>query len=115
MRIFVSANRELERIWMPKAQGTIYPLNQIPTDKLLLPSFVWLDYLRPLSKNDIFTWRGKKEEHKLRIITRPSEEKALVELNDKPKEEPIKKIGEKGQLVSGKEKKNKQLRAKKRR
>lgn len=115
MRIFVNANRELERIWMPKAQGTIYPLNQIPTDKLLLPSFVWLDYLRPLSKNDIFTWRGKKEEHKLRIITRPSEQNSSVELNDKSKEEAIKKAEAKGQLVNGKEKKSKQLRVKRRR
>ena len=35
-------------------------MDQIPADKMRLPSFVWFDYIRPLNKYDIFEWRGKK-------------------------------------------------------
>ncbi len=38
----------------------MYPMDQIPPDKLRLPTFSWFDYVRPLSKDDIFNWRGKK-------------------------------------------------------
>ena len=30
MKMYMSPNRQLERIWMPKAQGTLYPMSQIP-------------------------------------------------------------------------------------
>jgi hypothetical protein len=46
---------------MPKAEGTLYPMSQIPPEKKHLPGFAWFDYIRPLSKQDIFVWRGKKE------------------------------------------------------
>ena len=72
MRMYISAERQLERIWMPKAQGTIYPMTQIPADKYQLPSFVWLDNLRPKRKEDIFEWKGKSESQKLKIIERHS-------------------------------------------
>lgn len=72
MRMYISSERQLERIWMPKAQGTLYPMTQIPADKLQLPSFVWLDDLRPKRKEDIFVWKGKSESQKLKIIERHS-------------------------------------------
>ena len=43
-----------------KANGTLYPMDQIPADKYKLPSFVWFDYIRPRNKEDIFEWRGKR-------------------------------------------------------
>ena len=43
-----------------KSNGVMYPLDQIPADKLHLPTFAWFDYVRPLDKDDIFEWRGKK-------------------------------------------------------
>ena len=43
-----------------KSNGIMYPLDQIPPDKLHLPTFAWFDYVRPLNKDDIFDWRGKK-------------------------------------------------------
>lgn len=65
------ANRKLERMIMsPKSNGTLYPMDQIPGDKLRLPSFLWLDYIRPLDKDDIFNWRGKKASDQLRKTTR---------------------------------------------
>ena len=53
---------KMKKIWMPKAEGTLYPMSQIPPEKKYLPGFVWYDYVRPLSKEDIFLWRGKRKE-----------------------------------------------------
>ena len=59
--------RKVEKIKMsPQTDGTTYPLLQIPADKLYLPSFAWFDYIRPLDKNDIFVWRGKKAGQELK-------------------------------------------------
>ncbi len=64
-------NRQMERgAFIGKASGTAYPMNQIPEDKYRLASFVWLDYMRPLNKEDIFNWRGKKTGQGLKPSTR---------------------------------------------
>lgn len=56
-------DRKMERgMFIGKASGTLYPMDQIPADKYKLPSFVWFDYIRPRSKTDIFEWRGKRAE-----------------------------------------------------
>ena len=59
LKIFLE-NGKMQRIWMPKAEGTLYPMSQIPADKKKLPGYAWYDYIRPLSKEDIFIWRPKK-------------------------------------------------------
>ena len=60
-------DRRMERgSFIGKASGTMYPMDQIPPDKWRLPSFVWFDYVRPLNKEDIFNWRGKKSGETLR-------------------------------------------------
>ena len=41
-------------------------MTQIPADKKFLPNFAWFDYIRPLDKNDIFNWRGKRQEQELK-------------------------------------------------
>ena len=61
MRMYVSPERKLEKIWMAKAEGTLYPMTQIPPGKQQLPQFAWYDDIRPIDKNDIFVWRGKKD------------------------------------------------------
>ena len=59
--------RKMERgSFIGKASGTMYPMEQIPPDKLRLPSFAWFDYVRPLNKEDIFNWRGKKADQRLK-------------------------------------------------
>lgn len=60
MRIYMQDGK-MHKIWMPKAEGTLYPMSQIPPDKKQLPGYAWYDYIRPLSKHDIFEWRPKKE------------------------------------------------------
>ena len=59
-------DRRMERgSFIGKATGTMYPMDQIPPDKMRLPAFVWFDYVRPLDKEDIFNWRGKRADQVL--------------------------------------------------
>ena len=71
LRMFME-NRKMKKIWMPKAEGTLYPMSQIPPEKKFLPGYAWFDYIRPVSKKDIFVWRPKKEGTELKP-TQPSE------------------------------------------
>ena len=61
LRMFMDEKGQLDSIWAPKSVGTMYPMSQIPPDKRYLTGFYWFDYVRPLSKEDIFVWRPKKE------------------------------------------------------
>ena len=64
-------DRKMKRMVMsPKSDGVLYPMDQIPADKMRLPTFVWFDYIRPQNKDDIFEWRGKKDGETLRKSTR---------------------------------------------
>lgn len=63
-------DRQLQRIWTPKNSGTMYPMTQIPPSRYKLPDFVWFDYIRPVDKDDIFKWRGKKDGTELRTVVR---------------------------------------------
>ena len=54
-------NRKMKIMSMsPKSNGTLYPMLHRPPEKMKLDNFVWFDYIRPLDKEDIFKWRGKK-------------------------------------------------------
>ena len=62
---------KMERIvFITKPVGTFTPMFLIEPSKMTLANFVWLGHMRPVSKNDIFNWRGKKAEQKLRKIVR---------------------------------------------
>lgn len=64
-------DQKIERMVMsPQSSGTLYPLPQIPKGKDKLENFVWFDYIRPLDRNDIFNWRGKKVEDQLKKSVR---------------------------------------------
>lgn len=66
-------NRKMDMaIMKPKSNGTAYPLSQIPADKFRLSNYAWFDYIRPLSKEDIFNWRGKKAGEELTKTSRKS-------------------------------------------
>ena len=70
LRMFLK-DRKMERgAFIGKASGTMYPMDQIPPDKSRLPSFAWFDYVRPLSKEDIFEWRGKRSDQVLKKTDR---------------------------------------------
>lgn len=62
-------DRKVERVVVPKdSKGVFYPMSQRPEEKRFLDSFAWFDYVRPLSKWDIFNWRGKGGDKELKII-----------------------------------------------
>lgn len=64
-------NRKMKKMVMsPKSNGTLYPMLQLPPDKMKLDNFAWFDYIRPLNKEDIFSWRGKKEGQGLKKSSR---------------------------------------------
>lgn len=60
LRMFLE-NRKMQRIWTPASEGVMYPMSQIPPTKRYIEGFAWFDYIRPVSKDDIFLWRGKKK------------------------------------------------------
>lgn len=70
MRMYLSPERQLQKIWANKSVGTFYPITQVPASKSKLPNFAWFDNIRPKDKNDIFVWRGKGQEHELKMIKR---------------------------------------------
>lgn len=70
MRMYLSLERQLLKIWANKSVGTFYPITQVPASKSKLPNFAWFDNIRPKDKNDIFVWRGKGQEHELKTIKR---------------------------------------------
>lgn len=59
-------DRKMSRIWVEKPVGVMYPMTQIPPDRRFLSNFAWFDYIRPLNKEDIFVWRGKKKDQELK-------------------------------------------------
>lgn len=79
MKVYLSPTRQLLKIWVPKAVGTMYPITQIPPNKYKLPEFMWFEELRPTSPEDVFNWRGKGGDNKLKIQKRQSA--PLQELN----------------------------------
>ena len=69
LRMFME-KQKMQRIWAPKSDGTMYPMTQIPPAKRYLEGFMWFDYVRPLSKMDIFNWRPKKKGTELKTQKR---------------------------------------------
>jgi len=63
-------NRKMKKLWFAKPTGCYYPVTQLPQEKNPLPNFAWFDYVRPLSKEDIFNWRPKKAGTELKEIKR---------------------------------------------
>ena len=69
MKMFMR-DRQLQKIWTSKTYGTWYPMTQIPPERYKLDGFTWFDYIRPINKDDIYEWRGKKDGTQLKNITR---------------------------------------------
>lgn len=66
MRIYMSPQRQLEKIWTNKFISTLYPITQIPPDKTLLPNFHWYETVRPKDKYDIFRKVARKDDTDIR-------------------------------------------------
>ena len=68
LKLFMK-DKKVDKIWMPTAQGTMYPALQIPMEKRYLGNFAWFDYIRPLGKDDLFEWRGKDAKNMLKATS----------------------------------------------
>lgn len=78
MKLYMK-DRKVDKIWMPSASGVMYPLFLIPPKELYLDNFAWFDYIRPLDKDDIFNWRGKKSGTELKPTVRRSAPKQSLD------------------------------------
>ena len=62
-------DRKVEKVVVPnESKGVFYPMSKRPEDKRYLENFAWFDYVRPLSKEDIFNWRGKGSDMELKVV-----------------------------------------------
>lgn len=61
MRMYLTEERKLQKIWASAPTGTLYPITQIPPGTDKLPSFAWYDFMRPLNKYDLLR-RVRKED-----------------------------------------------------
>lgn len=85
LKLFLK-DRKVDRIWMPAASGTMYPVPLIPPEMLYLENFAWFDYIRPLDKNDIFDWRPKKAGTELKkSVVRKAPKQKLSDVKNKTK------------------------------
>lgn len=79
MRFYLK-KRKLEKIWGGSGfSATGYPIEMIPADKLKLKGFLWLDYIRPKTKEEIFEWVDRKSGDVLKET--PKRKTPLVDLN----------------------------------
>lgn len=64
---------QVDKVVVPKeAKGVFYPMSQRPESARFLDNYVWLDYMRPNSKDDIFRWRGKRADQLLKVVKKES-------------------------------------------
>jgi hypothetical protein len=76
-------NRKVDKMWAPASNGVMYPLILIPPGELYLENFAWFDYIRPLDKDDIFRWRGKKAGTELKAsVQRAAPKQKLSDLKE---------------------------------
>ncbi len=66
LRIYISPESQLEKIWTCKHVSDMYPMTQIPPDKYKLEQFAWHEELRPKDKDDIFVHKRMNDEAKLK-------------------------------------------------
>ena len=70
LKLFMNDEGKLARIWAAAGSGTLHPLALIPKKDRYLEKFQWFDYIRPLNKDDIFHWRGKRAGSELKKSVR---------------------------------------------
>lgn len=70
LNMFLENRKLVKGVMSPQPKGVFYPMDQLPPKEMKLDNFVWFDYIRPLSKQDIFHWRGKSADQQLKKSTR---------------------------------------------
>lgn len=49
-----------------KSNGIMYPMSQLDKKIMYLASFNWFEFIRPISREDVFVWRGKQKDQQLK-------------------------------------------------
>ena len=57
MWIYVNENNIEKISFLTQPAATLYPLNEVAKEELILQGFKWNGYQRPLNRHDIFIWR----------------------------------------------------------
>jgi lipopolysaccharide export system protein LptA len=59
--------RTVDKIVMHgRSSGVLYPMDQLEEKKMFLSDFNWFDRIRPIDREDVFYWRGKRVEEQLK-------------------------------------------------
>ena len=69
MEVYFRMRRVNKIVVLEKSNGVLYPMSQIPPRELHLPKFVWYEELRPYNREDVFFWRGKPVNERLKETT----------------------------------------------
>lgn len=57
----------VDRIYIQgRSNGVMYPMSQLEEKKMYLASFNWFDRIRPIDRDDVFYWRGKRQDEQLK-------------------------------------------------
>ncbi len=70
LRMYMTEERQVEKMWTCRHVSDMYPMTQIPPDRYRLPQFAWFDDLRPKDEDDIFVHKAMAEEEKLKAQER---------------------------------------------
>lgn len=60
MNIYLDSNKVHKITFLTQPTATLYPLDKVSSNDLILPGFVWKAYLRPMKMEDIFDWVEEK-------------------------------------------------------
>lgn len=83
---FYLKDQKLEKIWAGSGNtGTMYPIPMIPSDKLKIKGFIWLDYIRPRDKYDILEWKERNSQDVLQV--QPKRSAPVMDLKKMKKKE----------------------------
>lgn len=66
LNLYMQDKKINKMVMSPQSTGVLYPMEQLPEDKMRLANFAWFDYIRPKSKNDLFIWIPKKADQQLK-------------------------------------------------
>lgn len=85
---------QLDSLKTPAGDGMMYPLGLAPAEHTTLPNFAWFDYIRPISKYDLFEWRSKKTGTELKWQPRREAPLQYLKKQEEPSSQPEEEISQ---------------------
>ena len=85
LQLFMGPEKVDQIKFIGEVEGCLHPLALIQPSVRYLENFQWFDYVRPVSKDDIFDWRPKKPGTELKISIRHDKPKPQVPVKDTSK------------------------------